>query len=320
MSQPARYRLCGVTLETASPLVSPLLPATDEAALRFSVSSKPPGEGEWQVETEVKGTGGARYLEMGRIGSTEVVRFLDVGDAWLISDDEIVFHLTRPEHDFQVEVTLLGVLLAYWLERRGVTVLHAAAVAGEGWSIGLMGPNGTGKTALALQLADQGHRLVTDDLLAVSVGSHQTVAHPSYPQVRLWPDEARRLLGTTAGLTRAHPHYEKLRVPLPEAQLAVGPTRLVGLYVRRPPGAGTTAVEPVPGPSALFHLMFNSFARELLDVPSRRAAWLRRLGGMLERVPVFSLAHVEDGVALPEQAAMVETHAKELAAQSKLSG
>ena len=320
MSRFVRYRLCGVTLETDWPMVSPLLPATNDVDLRFSVVSEAPGPGEWQVQAGMGEPGDASYLEMGRIGSTEVVRFTDVGDAWLVGENEILFHLVRPEYHFQVEVTLLGVLLAFWLERRGVTALHSAAVAGDGWSIGIMGPNTTGKTSLALELVDQGHQLVTDDLLAVSTGSHEALAHPSYPQVRLWPNQARLLSGTTAGLEKAHPNYEKLRVPLPEAQLVGGPTRLVGLYVRRPPGAGTAAIERVPGRSALFHLMFNSFARDLLDVPSSRADWFRRLGGMLERVKVFSLAHVEDGVKLSEQASMVETHANELAAQSKLSG
>jgi len=320
MSQSARYHLCGVTMETDWPMVSPLLPATDDVDLRFSVVSESPGRGRWQVEAVIDESGGARYLEIGRIGPTEVVRFTDFGDAWFVGEDEIIFHLARPEHDYQVEVILLGVLLAYWLERRGIVALHGAAVTGDGYSIGMLGPNGSGKTTLALELIDRGFRLVTDDLLAVSTDSHEALAHPSFPQVRLWPDQARELLGTTDGLEKAHPNYEKLRVPLPKAQLAAGPTRLVGLYVRRPPQAGTTAIEPVLGPAALFHLMFNTFARVLVDIPSSRADWFRRLGDLLERVPVFSLPHVDDGVAVSEQASMMETHAKELAAQSKLPG
>ena len=316
MSQVVRYRLCGVTLETDWPMVSPLLPATDEADLRFSVVSEAPGPGEWKVESGMEAAG----YEIGRIGATEVVRFTDFGDAWFVGEDEIVFHLFRPEYDYQVEVILLGVLLAYWLERRGVIALHGAAVTRDGYSIGMLGPNGSGKTTLALELIDRDHRLVTDDLLAVSIDGHEALAHPSFPQVRLWPDQAHLLLGTIAGLEKAHPNFEKLRVPLPEAQLADGPTTLVGLYVRRPPGAGTTAIEAVPGPAALFQLMFNTFARALLDLPSSRPDWFRRLGSLLKWVPVFSLPHVADGVAMSEQASMVETHAAELAAQSKLSG
>ncbi len=320
MSRPVRYRLCGVTLETDWPIVSPLLPAADEADLHFSVVSEAPRPGEWQLEAGIDGPRSIPYLEVGRIGTTEVVRVINVGDAWMIDEDEIVFHLLYPENDFQVEVVLLGVLLAFWLERRGTSALHGAAVAFDGWSIGILGPSGSGKTSLAFALVAQGARLVTDDLLAVSVDPEEAAAKPSFPQVRLWPEQARQLLGTTSGLEKAYPNYEKLRVPLLESQMAVGPTRLIGLYVRRQAGSGPPTIEPVAGPPALFHLIFNTFARELVDTPSSRPDRIRRLGKLLDRVPVFSLPHVEDGLALSEQASMVETHSRELVSQSNLSG
>ena len=149
MNRTLRYSLCGVTIETDWPLVSPLLPAANDVDLRFSVVLDAPGQGEWQVEARIKTPGGVRYLEIGRIGSIEVLRFIDIGDAWLISEDEIIFHLLRSEHDYQVEVILLGVLLAYWLERRGINAFHGACVAGDGWSIGILGPNGSGKTRVS---------------------------------------------------------------------------------------------------------------------------------------------------------------------------
>ena len=145
MTGSVRYRLCGVTLETDWPMVSPLAPATNEADLRFSVVSESPGRGTWQVEAEFNHPGGTRYLEIGRVGPTEVLRFIDTGDAWLKADDEIVFHLLPPEHDYQVEVILLGVLLAYWLERRGVSAFHGAAVAGDGGPSGSWVPTGRGR-------------------------------------------------------------------------------------------------------------------------------------------------------------------------------
>lgn len=318
MRQLSRYQLYGFTLETAWPLKTRLVETRDEPDLRFSVVDRAPKPGPWARRDHRGGGDEDSAIEVGQVGSIEVLRFSVVGNAWFVSSDEIAFHLTHPENDFQVEMALLGVLAAYWLEQRGVAALHASGVAGDGWSIGFMGPNRTGKTSLALELTGVGHRFLTDDVLAVSM-TDCAVAFPSFPQARLWPDEARRLLGTTSGLEPAHPYFEKLRVPIEEDQMAHDPSRLVALYLRRTAQNDGNKIERVEGARALFHLMFNTFVRELIDVPSLRGAWLHRLGALLEKVPIFSLSGL--GSEEPsEEAKLVAEHAAQVATQSNRSG
>ncbi len=313
-----RFRLYGVTMETSWPLITELLSSSESPDLRFSVVETAPGEGTWNADDGLADPGPhADDVLVGMIGTFEVIRFPRVGDAWLIGEDGIVFHLTHPEHHFQIEVVLLGILIGYWLERSGKIALHAAAVSRDGTAIGFMGPNGAGKTSLALDLIDHGFRLVTDDLLAVSIAGPSPTAHSSFPQVRLWPDEARERLGSIGGLRKVHARNDKLRVPLSEEQFSDRPATLIALYSRTPHPDADRSITRVTGPNALFHLMFNSFAFGLLDAPRTRKDWIRRLGSLLQRVPVFTVPRSAD---LRATAELVAEHALSLAGQSNPSG
>ncbi len=311
MAAPDRYEIFGIILETEWPLRTRMVRTAREPDLRFSVVVQPPRTATWVPLVEPDDPD---QPIVGNFDQIEGVRVPRVGDAWFI-DDDIVFHLENPEYDYHVEVALLSYLIAYWLEQRGRVTLHGSAVAGAGWSIGILGPNGSGKTSAALDLVELGMSLITDDLIAVSRSSRPAEAHPGFPEVRLWPDEAELRFGSSDGFAKAHPRYEKLRIPLDISKFAGGPAPLTGLYVTLPPEAKASSIEPIEGPDALFHLMLNSFPRVLFDVPARRAGWIGRLGDLLD-VPMFSLPSATDR-------SWLLSHASEIAgqtSQSKRSG
>ena len=311
-----RYFVYGLVLETDWPLVTPLRRAEGDrdADLRFSVSRTAPRPGEWVDVQRVTMPNGEPYVEIGRVGGFDVMRIPNVGDAWRIDRAHVHFHLTRAEHDFHVEVALLGIILADWLECHGRSALHGAAVTDGVAAIAFLGSNRAGKTSLALSLAQDGWRLLSDDLLSVSVDSTEVRIHPSFPQIRLWPEQARRLLGTAEGLQRAHPQYEKLRVDLAADHSASSIEPLTALYLPRRgahvDGHRIVQVEPT---HAFLQLMANSFIPNLLDTPSRRTDWHERLAALLERVAIFELLYPDDLEALPRIARAVGDHARSIA-------
>ncbi len=56
--------------------------------------------------------------------------------------------------------------------------IHASAVAAEGRALLILGPSGSGKSALALELIALGAGLVADDLVALEEGPEGCVAGP----------------------------------------------------------------------------------------------------------------------------------------------
>ncbi|GAB5537300.1 MAG: hypothetical protein Rubg2KO_35490 [Rubricoccaceae bacterium] len=90
----------------------------------------------------------------------------------------------------------LGVLL----HQRGMLVLHGAALDVNGQAVVLLGEKGAGKSTTAAALIARGHRLLTDDLVALDPSASAPTVLPGPTQMKLWP-EAIEAIGLDATVT-----------------------------------------------------------------------------------------------------------------------
>lgn len=146
--------------------------------------------------------------------------------------DEVWCDWRAPLTEADAAIFLLGPVMGSVLRRRGVFALHASAVvAGDGaWAF--VGPGGSGKSTLAAGLAQAGHAVVTEDLLALRRSGGEWQAAPAYRGIRLWEDSARLLRGD-ADLPALSPTWSKRDLDLTRHQLpaAEDPVPLRGLVV-----------------------------------------------------------------------------------------
>jgi hypothetical protein len=224
----------------------------------------------------------------------EVLRMGDVAD-YVIGDERIECHLHNPELEYLIEIHALGIVLAYWLERQGSLAVHASGVVVGGGAIGILAPSEGGKTTLAAALLRAGHSLLADDLLAIEETADGIRAHPGFPQMRMWPDDADYFVAGHEHLEFAHPGFTKRRVPVGEGFGAFHGTSapLSAIYVpeRRPGSSGGVVIEPVRGADgvrALLRAMFTELPPGLGDSPGER---LRLLAGVVAAVPVKRLSY-----------------------------
>lgn len=106
-----------------------------------------------------------------------------------LSATEMVVESDRPPFARQCVV---GPGLGIVLHRRGWLVLHGSAVEVDGQAVVLLGQKGAGKSTTAAALLARGHRLLTDDLVAVDVDGQPQCA-PGPTQMKLWPASAEAL-------------------------------------------------------------------------------------------------------------------------------
>ncbi|MEW6629424.1 MAG: serine kinase [Pseudomonadota bacterium] len=203
---------------------------------------------------------------------------------------------------------LLGPVMALLLHQRGLLVLHASAINVSGRSVIFMGDKGAGKSTTAGAMIRAGHRLLTDDVVALdlSAAGRPTVL-PGFPQLKLAADAAGAIRIEDAEVRpRVHPQIDKAQHRLREgfSAEAVPASRI---YVLERGERAT--ISPLPGASALPAIIRFSyvtrFGRQALvgDFASthlRQCAELAgRIGVCRLEVPA-GLERIDEAVALIE--------------------
>src|SRR6185503_18082453 len=154
--------------------------------------------------------------------------------------------------------------LSYWFECRGLPTLHASAVVLNGRAWAFVSRHGGGKTGLAAAMMRTGAALLTDDLLVVEEGEDERwQARPSFPHMRMWPDEAEHFLGHSADLPLVQQDSEKRSVAIGDiGGLGFGsfhdaslPLACIYLASRRPEAEGGVEILPVSRGEALIELV-----------------------------------------------------------------
>ena len=275
---PSTWSLYGVRLTSAHdfvnavPRAGPVVPA-DAAELTFADVTEAPLPPGWErtphrYASRVMIDDDTSFLYVLDVGECSVLRFSEVVD-FFVWPGRILCHRHDPAYDFMVELHLLGFVMAYWLERRGVLALHAAGVTVDGHAVGLLATNAGGKSSLAASLMRVGHPLLSDDILPIELAGATPLARPSYPQMRMWPETARHFVGSDA-LAPVHPRLDKRRVPVgPGGFGAFDPLArpLAVLYLPERVDGGSTTLSDLPFAEAVFALERYAFLAGMLVCP-----------------------------------------------------
>ena len=306
-----RYRVLGLTLETDMEFRTPLPPTikAPDIHLHLTRGPRPP---EWPVdevpifESPLRIEDDLPLVALHRGPQGDLLRFTEVAD-FFMADDVIRAHLVDPEYAFMVEIHLRGVVLSYWLERKGIPVLHASAVSVAGRTVGFIGTNRGGKSSLAVSLMARSFPLISDDLVGLQVSDAGVLARPGFPSMRMWPDLAREVLGEEwERMPLAHPRLEKRRVPvgpdgfgrfLDRAQ----PLACLYLPERVDPGEGESDVrihDVSPG-EAVFEFLRGSFITRLPQAAGFTTNRLQLFMALAQTVPVRRLVYPSGFQHLP---------------------
>lgn len=198
---------------------------------------------------------------------------------------------------------LVSQVLSFALTQQGVEPLHSTVVDVAGRAAAFLGDCGYGKSSLGAAFLREGHVLLTDDLLALQPKGRRFLAHPGPPQIKLFPEIARTLLGDWAEGVPMNHQTSKVIVPLPPRLTARQPRPLGAIYVLKPPAAQARreriSIRTLSPRRACLALIANTFNPVVME-PARLARQFHWAARVADGVPVKTLSYPRDLTRLPE--------------------
>lgn len=217
---------------------------------------------------------------------------------------------------------LLGPVLGILLRVRGVTCLHASAVAFGNRAVAFVGDEGAGKSTTAAAFARRGHAVLSDDIVALAERDGSFVVMPAYPYLSLWPESVEMLYGPGKTLPSFSKDFEKRLLSLAsdslqfeKRSLPLGEIFLLGERSTDPTAPVLETLSPQQG---LLALVANSYATNFLSA-EMRAREFALLGRLLSVVPVRRLRPHEDPARLDRLCDLVEEACSQLPGRSLLA-
>jgi hypothetical protein len=194
-------------------------------------------------------------------------------------------------------------VLGALLQQRGLLVLHGSSVCIEGSAVAFLGGKGWGKSTLAAALYYLGHSVVTDDIVAVSLGPADAPAIlPCFPQLKLWPEAAASLGDSVEDLPRLHPEFEKRARPVRRG-FSQHPVPLKRIYILDE--GDEPEISELHPRDAFVELVRHSYAVELLAAAETAEMHFGQCSQLVKSVSICRLRKTRSLEALPSLAVFV---------------
>jgi hypothetical protein len=204
------------------------------------------------------------------------------GTEFFIRHDTKEVWATWPAH-LSLEDTLiyfLGPIMGFILRLRGTLGLHASSVVHAGKAFALLGISEAGKSTTAAMFAKLGYKVLSDDLSALDIRDGVYWVQPGYPYVRLWPESAEILFGSSEALPRLTPTWEKCYFDLmPSNAFQRQPVPLAAIYFLGKRSQEEPSITPIVPSEAFMTLLASTNANYLLtkDMRAKEFSVLSRL-------------------------------------------
>lgn len=234
---------------------------------------------------------GAPALKIWSLAASGLLRleYSDGAEFWLDRSGREVWSVWPKSLTIEDTATyFLGPVLGLVLRLRGVTCLHASAIAFDGRAAAFVGAEGAGKSTTAAALARKGFVVVSDDIVALEERGDGFLVKPAYPYLCLWPESVESLYGSADALPRFATGYDKRCMSVEAQSLGFAdralPLGCVYILGERGPNPAP-CIEGVNGHEAFITLVANTYATNMLD-SGMRAQEFETLGRLMQRIPV----------------------------------
>jgi hypothetical protein len=213
-----------------------------------------------------------------------------VGAAAVLDGRTVTIDAAQGVSEQHLSLFVVEVVLALVMLQRGHLVLHGSAVTVGDGVIGLVGHQQTGKSVIAAAFYQQGVAVMSDNQLVferTSFSPASPVVLPGYPQLELWPEDAR-LVGIEPEKFRLlRPNISKVAWPVTDNfRNEANPVRSLYILTK----TETPGVDKYSLRDGFFELTRHTFAAYLAEQQLfNQAEHFTQCMRIVKSVPVYRL-------------------------------
>lgn len=189
--------------------------------------------------------------------------FKDIGAFSVLGSREIVVDPLASVDGGELSAWVQGTIISVLLHQRRFLVLHASSVAVGNAAVAFLGEVGWGKSTTAATLCARGHRLLTDDVVAVHVAEDgSAIVVPGFPHVKLLPEAVTFLGGNPQSLPLVAGDAEK-RMRILDEGFCDTPVPLRAVFIL---GEGPAcSIDRLAPQAALLDVMRHAFVARMTE-------------------------------------------------------
>lgn len=236
----------------------------------------------------------AAYLEWDRVGKVMVCD----GKRVVVEPDP-----GSTLEDFSPFLT--GPVLTVLLHQRGYFVLHASSVAVGNVGVAFVGPKGFGKSTMAAYLKARGHRLISDDIVPLSVGKEAVWTVSGFQRIKLYDDSIEAVGANPTEFPTIHRFASKRSFQLKNV-LENESIQLHSIYIIN--ASENLGISELSKADAFIELMKNAHLSRFLDVTKSQKAYFSLCKDITNLVPLFRLDRPNSLSELESIAETLEKH------------
>jgi hypothetical protein len=145
----------------------------------------------------------------------------------------------------KIRLYILGSCMGIILMQRNTLPLHGSAIAIGDKVYAFIGDSGAGKSTLASAFLKKGYKILSDDVIAVSLSeNNEPIVYPAYPQQKLWENSLNKFGMDSNDYLPLFERETKFSVPV-ASHFHHEPLPLAGIFELKKTGEADIDIAPV---------------------------------------------------------------------------
>lgn len=209
---------------------------------------------------------------------------------------------------------ILGTCMAVILLQRKIFPLHGSAIVIDGQAYAIVGESGAGKSTLAAAFLQQGYKMLTDDVIAVTMddASGRPIVVPSYPQQKLWEDSVSQLLIRDHDFNALYQDNDRVKFAVSVTkQFETEPVPLGGIFELSISSEDQVVMKNVSGLDRFPLLLTHTYRNFLVSILQMQQWHFATSAQLAEKVPVYKLRRPMVGMTAHELVQCITNEIKE---------